>query len=265
MAVRLIVTDLDGTFLGEDSRLSPVNLGAARRALSLGLRFVVATGRPLRWLSPLRPLLDLEPVIIASNGACVQQEGHIVAEHHLDPETIRRVAADMRSAVPGVAFAIEHARGWAHEPHYSRHPDRGPAPSVAPLEELPLHGTLKLLAWHPEVSTEPLARAVSECVQDRFTATFSFLSRSGLVELSARGVTKASTLTGLLREWEISPHEVAAFGDMPNDIDMLRLAGSAFVPANAHPLLLGAGFTVIGHHDADGVGIQIERLLDETR
>lgn len=265
MAVRLIVTDLDGTFLGEGSRLSAINLAAVRHALSRDVRFVVATGRPLRWLTPLQELLDLGPVVIASNGACIQHQGRIVAEYRLDPDAILAVAGELRGSVPGLTFAIEYADGWAHEPAYARATERAAAPHIAPLEELPLGGVLKLLVWHRDVSTEPLAQAVAECVRGRFTSTFSFLSSSGLIELSAPGVTKASTLAGLLRDWEISPGEVAAFGDMPNDLDMLRLAGWAFVPANAHPQLLEAGFSVIGHHDADGVGLAIERLLDETR
>ncbi|MDO4783802.1 MAG: HAD family hydrolase [Propionibacteriaceae bacterium] len=265
MAVRLIVTDLDGTFLGEGSRLPEANLAAARRALSSDVRFVVATGRPLRWLTQLRELLDLDPVIIASNGACVLHRGRIITQHLLDATAMLAVAEELRRAVPGLAFAVEYLDGWAHEPAYARSPGEENPPRVAQLEELPLRGVLKLLAWHQDVGTEPLAQAVAECVRGRFTSTFSFLSSSGLVELSAPGVTKASTLSGLLRGWKISPGEVAAFGDMPNDLDMLRLAGRAFVPANAHPRLLAAGFSVIGHHDDDGVGIAIERLLDETR
>ena len=47
---RLIATDLDGTFLDPNGEVSPVNASAVLRAAELGVPFVVATGRPSRWL-----------------------------------------------------------------------------------------------------------------------------------------------------------------------------------------------------------------------
>ncbi|MHB1432205.1 MAG: HAD family hydrolase, partial [Streptosporangiaceae bacterium] len=59
----------------------------------------------------------------------------------------------------------------------------------------------------------------------------------------------------------IDAAEVIAFGDMPNDITMLRWAGIGHAVANAHPLVLAAADRVIGHHAEDGVAEAIEALL----
>ena len=43
--IRLIATDLDGTFLGEDSRPLPQNAQAFRRAQEMGIHVCIASGR----------------------------------------------------------------------------------------------------------------------------------------------------------------------------------------------------------------------------
>jgi len=56
MKPALIATDLDGTFLGANAVLLQSNLAAARRAIEEGVVFVIATGRPRRWLDALAEL-----------------------------------------------------------------------------------------------------------------------------------------------------------------------------------------------------------------
>jgi hydroxymethylpyrimidine pyrophosphatase-like HAD family hydrolase len=75
-----------------------------------------------------------------------------------------------------------------------------------------------------------------------------------LIEFSAAGVTKGSTLALLATELGYSPHEVAAVGDMPNDASMLAWAGEPYVVANAHASLLAQFARVLPRNDEDAVG-----------
>jgi hydroxymethylpyrimidine pyrophosphatase-like HAD family hydrolase len=58
---------------------------------------------------------------------------------------------------------------------------------------------------------------------------------------------------------------VIAFGDMPNDLQLLGWAGHGVAVANAHPTLLEAADEVTASNDDDGVAIVIERVLAEGR
>ena len=60
---------------------------------------------------------------------------------------------------------------------------------------------------------------------------------TGLLEISAPGVTKAGTLAGLCEERGVDPAEVVAFGDMPNDLAVLAFAGAGYAMANAHHMV----------------------------
>ena len=82
-----------------------------------------------------------------------------------------------------------------------------------------------------------------------------------LVEISAAGVTKAFALAAHCAELGIRPEQVIAFGDMPNDVPMLRFAGLGIAVANAHPDALAAADEITASNDEDGVALALERLF----
>jgi hydroxymethylpyrimidine pyrophosphatase-like HAD family hydrolase len=86
-------------------------------------------------------------------------------------------------------------------------------------------------------------------------------SVGALVEISAAGVTKASTLARLCEELHVEADEVAAFGDMPNDLAMLEWAGTSYAMANAHPSVLAVADRTAASHDDDGVAAALEELF----
>jgi hydroxymethylpyrimidine pyrophosphatase-like HAD family hydrolase len=83
-----------------------------------------------------------------------------------------------------------------------------------------------------------------------------------LLELSALGVTKGTTLATLAARWGVAQEDVVAFGDMPNDVEMLRWAGRGYAVGDAHPLVLEAADERAPSIDDDGVAQVLERLLD---
>ncbi|WP_180930314.1 HAD hydrolase family protein [Streptomyces sp. AJS327] len=138
---------------------------------------------------------------------------------------------------------------------------RGPVPAEGSVH---LHGAgydgvLKLLAYHPELEPDEfleLARQVAGA-----HAEFTRSSEMSFLEISGRGVSKASTLADCCAERGIRPEEVVAFGDMPNDLAMLSWAGTSYAMANAHPLVRRSTTHQAASNQEDGVAQVIESLL----
>ena len=263
---RLIVTDLDGTFLSPDQTVSATNRDAVQRAAELGVPFVVATGRPVRWLDVLDALATAHSQVIVSNGAAVYDLATrtVVRSFPLDTEVALAIADELRTVIPGISFGFETAVGFGCEPASPSRQRGAPGVLEAPLDELArrLGAVLKLLGFHTEIASEELAALATEAVGQRLTLTHALMGGPyGMLELTAPGVTKATTLELLCAELGIAADDVVAFGDMPNDLAMLNWAGRGFVVANAHRSLLGGGFTVVPANDADGVGRTVLDLL----
>ena len=118
-----------------------------------------------------------------------------------------------------------------------------------------------MLVQSADVPADELLHRVRGCVGSALTATHSAAQGFGLVEISAPGVSKASMLKRYCHRLGIDAGQVAAFGDMPNDIEMLSWAGRPHVVANAHDALLHGDYRVIGGNANSGVGRAIRELI----
>jgi Cof subfamily protein (haloacid dehalogenase superfamily) len=269
-APALIATDLDGTFLSPDGSVSEENSAAVVAAQAAGIPVLFATGRPVRWLDVIRDLPGAHPTVIASNGAALYDlgAGTLVDRICIDPDIALDAVRRIRAVVPDASFAFESGTRFGYEPAYRTWPKddgtdpalyRGPAEQVAKKEEF-----VKMLVQSQSVPPDDLLRTVQAEVGDTLTATHSQTRAFGLVEISAAGVTKATMLRRCCARLGIDADRVAAFGDMPNDVDMLSWVGMPFVVANAHPAVLALDYPVVPANDQSGVGRTIFGWLDQA-
>jgi hydroxymethylpyrimidine pyrophosphatase-like HAD family hydrolase len=128
---------------------------------------------------------------------------------------------------------------------------------VLPVEELTARGIAKLLVRHEDMTGEELHRAASEALGALVETTWS--SDDGLLEVGVGGVTKATALAAVASDVGVSPEDVVAFGDMPNDIAMLAWAGRGIAVADAHPDVLAVADDVTASNDDDGVAEYLSR------
>ena len=256
----LVASDLDGTFLSPDGTVSPENAEAVLAAQEAGIPVVFATGRPVRWLDVIRELPGAHPTVIASNGAALYDlgSGRLLDRICLGAEVALAAVERIRALVPGVSFAFESGTRFGYEPTYRTWaPDTGNDPALfsGPVEEIARSCEfVKMLVQSHDLDADRLVERVRLAVGGTLTATHSAERGYGLVELSAAGVSKASMLRRTCARLGIPARRVAAFGDMPNDVDMLSWVGMPRVVANAHPSLLALGFPVVPANSESGVG-----------
>jgi Cof subfamily protein (haloacid dehalogenase superfamily) len=260
MSWRVVATDLDGTIVRSDGEISARTRDALTVAEQAGALVVLVTGRPPRWLDGVADATGHHGLAICANGAIVYDlhTERIVETHPLSVEIARELVAQLRGAIPGLGFAVETADdGFAHEAAYRPKWSVDTDP-VASADELLTQPLVKLLARHPELDSDALLAAAREAVGVE-AANLTHSSRDGLLEISAAGVSKATTLAALCEEHGMSAAQTIAFGDMPNDIPMLSWAGRAVAVANAHPEVLEIVDEVTASNDDDGVAVVLER------
>lgn len=271
----LVATDLDGTLLRSDVTVSAHTVATLRAVELAGARVVIVTGRPTRSMVPVAEALGHTGVAICANGAVVYDlaTDQIVGTHVLDPTVVLEVVETVRDAIPGVSFALELADlGFRREPGYpaagmsvpgsAGRIGRAPASpeDVGHIGDLIDDTVVKLLIRHADLEADELLSAAHEVAGDLVELTHS--SRVGLLEVSAAGVTKATTLAAYAADHGIDADGVIAFGDMPNDLPMLAWAGTSYAMANAHPGVLSAVGRTAPHHDEDGVAQVLAEVFD---
>lgn len=266
---RLVATDLDGTLVRQDRSVSARTAEVLARISAGGTPVVLVTGRPVRWLTQVYDQLRAPLPAVCANGAVVYDpvSDTVVRADPLAPELLAEVARRLRAAVPDVVFAVEvedgrqlwHDVGWpvlwdADDPSIRA------VTSPADLVSAP---AVKLLVRAGKRDPDAFVQLVAGALGGLAEATHS--SYSGLVEISAAGVTKAAGLAWFCEQRGVVPADVLAFGDMPNDTPMLTWAGRAVAVANAHPAVREIADDVTLSNDEDGVATYLEKLFPEDR
>lgn len=266
---RLIATDLDGTLLRHDKTVSDRTVAALADAEAAGIEVFFVTGRPAGWMGVVAEYAAGHSMAICSNGAAVYdlRRDRLLAAYPLDSRDALAAVSALRAAVPGTVFAVEFTSYFGYEAEYQPYAPE-PDSVVCPVEELLIVGhqgppVLKLLARHTSLDPDVFLATARAVAGEYGEITRS--SPSALLEISGKGVSKATTLARHCGERGILAQEVVAFGDMPNDLEMLAWAGTSYAVANAHPDVLAATTHRTAANEDDGVARVIERLLATAR
>lgn len=256
---RLVATDLDGTLVGPDRVLSPRTLRVLTALPAAGVHVIAVTARPPRALAGIRAL---GATAICMNGAAVWDlaEDRPLELHLMADDVLADLAADLRAALPGARLAVETPTGLRVEHGFvAREWPHTDGPAADRLEDL-LDGTSgKLLVRSQEVPAADVVPTVRAALAGRGELGDS--GAVGLGEVTAPGVTKAAALERWAAGLGVGAAEVWAFGDMPNDLPMLRWAGRAFAIAGGHPDVLAVADEVCRPPAEDGVAARLEALL----
>jgi hypothetical protein len=262
----LVASDLDGTLLRSDHTVSARTIAVLDRLRTGGIPFVMITGRPRRWLAPVLEQTGPHGPVVCANGALVVDPVTlgVLAEWTIPAAVLAAAVERVRAVSDRLAFAVERGPEMLHEPHYPVRWDLAlPQECSVPLAEIVAEPVSKLLIRALDGDPDVVYAQVAAALGDEVTPTHSGFS--GLVEVTAAGVTKATGLAWAAEHHGVDPTRVLAFGDMPNDAPMLRWAGRGVVVADAHPDAFAAADTVTLGNDADGVAVYVEGLLTALR
>ena len=218
--MRLVASDIDGTILGHDGKISDRTVRAFHACRDAGVELVFVTGRPPRWLHPLQDQLGHAGTVICSNGAVVWdlEADRMVSARGLELDAVFEARRIIRQLRPTALFAAETLTGFHLEPGFL---DDSTSRLLAEVTPAPLHTTLtagdsvvKFLAIVREGTADDFLAEVTPAVAHLAAATHS-APNMALLELSLPGVNKAVTLSEYAASLGIGAADVVAFGDMP--------------------------------------------------
>ncbi len=265
----MIASDLDGTLLTPDGRLSERTRKALVAAREYGLAVVAVTARTPYGVELLPELLPLLDTAICANGAVFYDpvEASTLIRHSIEPDTAHQVCAALAEALPGASLAVETGVGIVgNRRHYDRIvSDMSHWEFVDSDEEmLARAGTVvKIKVYDPGLHSEEMLLAVDGA--ELAGLDMCHWGDFGMLDFNPPGVNKATGLAAWCAERELGPRDVVAFGDMPNDVPMLAWAGRSYAVEGAHPEALAAATDVTASNLDDGVARVIESIIDGAR
>lgn len=263
----LVATDVDGTLIDHDELVSARTRAAVHAVVESGTPFLLATGRPPRWISPVVEGLGYAPLAVCANGAVVYDSyaDRVLSAATLSVDALTELSELALVALPGSGLAAERVGESAHDaatPQFVSSPDYehawlNPDNTEMSEDEVLAAPAVKLLIRRPGMTSTAMYDTLAPHVGALADMTYS--TENGLIELSAPGITKASGLAAAAERFGFDLSGLVAFGDMPNDIPMLGMARLGVAMGNAHPEAKAAADEVTDTNSAHGVAKVLER------
>ena len=268
MKYKLLVLDVDGTLLNDEREISKRTLAALLKVQQMGVRIVLASGRPTYGLMPLAKTLELGNYggfVLSYNGCQIikAQNGEILFERRINPEMLPYLEKKARKN----GFAI-----------FTYHDDTliTDSPDNEYIKNEALLNNLKIIK-EDEFSTATLFRSIP-CMlvsdkekaligleqhwEKRLAGTLdAFRSEPYFLEVVPCGVNKANTLGALLEHLGVTREEVIAVGDGVCDVTMLQLAGMGVAMGHSQDSVKVCADYVTASNEEDGVALAVEKLI----
>ena len=269
MKYKLLVLDVDGTLLNDEREISKRTLAALLKVQQMGVRIVLASGRPTYGLMPLAKTLELGNYggfVLSYNGCQIikAQNGEILFERRINPEMLPYLEKKARKN----GFAI-----------FTYHDDTliTDSPDNEYIKNEALLNNLKIIR-EDEFSTaidfapckcmlvsdkEKALIGLEQHWEKRLAGTLdAFRSEPYFLEVVPCGVNKANTLGALLEHLGVTREEVIAVGDGVCDVTMLQLAGMGVAMGHSQDSVKVCADYVTASNEEDGVALAVEKLIE---
>lgn len=268
MKYKLLVLDVDGTLLNDEREISKRTLAALLKVQQMGVRIVLASGRPTYGLMPLAKTLELGNYggfVLSYNGCQIikAQNGEILFERRINPEMLPYLEKKARKN----GFAI-----------FTYHDDTliTDSPDNEYIKNEALLNNLKIIK-EDEFSTaidfapckcmlvsdkEKALIGLEQHWEKRLAGTLdAFRSEPYFLEVVPCGVNKANTLGALLEHLGVTREEVIAVGDGVCDVTMLQLTGMGVAMGHSQDSVKVCADYVTASNEEDGVALAVEKLI----
>jgi Cof subfamily protein (haloacid dehalogenase superfamily) len=273
----VFISDLDGTLLQPDARLSEYARASIVKLLEREVLFTIATARSVTSTREILGDLPFRLPVICSNGGSIYSYGDLRPHHveYIPEHVIREVILDIKER-SDTAFVSINDNG-AEKVFYDSLPNSG----MQWYHDDRVEARDKRLTFVEDIRELISQPVTTVTFMNRFfhidkTRKFFQKNYSGQVQLNffenkyspgwhwlslhAKKATKANAIRKLVDIAGLEDHPLIVFGDELNDIPMFRNADRAVAVGNALPSVMEIAHEVIGQNSEDAV---VNYILEE--
>lgn len=261
--IRLVLADVDGTLVTNDKEVTDSAVAAVKSLREAGIEFAVTSGRPPRGMSMLvDPLSMTLPMGAFNGGVMATPDLSVISERDIPGRLVR----------PIVSLVEEHeldvwmytGSNWFLRDESGAHVDRESStvrfgPTILRSFDAISDPIVKIVG----VSDDHQAVVSAEsAVRERFGWEVSATrSQPYYLDVTHPEANKGSVVRFVSRARHIPLENVAAIGDMPNDVLMFAHCGMSIAMGNASREVQRAARFVTTSNEDEGFARAMERFV----
>lgn len=277
MAIKLIVTDLDGTFLNTNHVTIPQeNIDAFKKAHEMGIKVAIASGRTKILTDYIVEQLPFLDYLITSNGAITydMKTGKAVCSTLIDNKQsieIFNILKDYNLIYEiyfnGDCYMNNESYSMFDAEHVPPHIHALLKDFIKPVADLKTlidgQGIEKLnilsLSGEERIALE---EKINRTCNVAFASSFPIVKgANGNLEMTDINATKGFAVKGLADALNIGKENIMCFGDGENDCSMLSFADYSFAMANGNEISKSTAKFVTDTNDNYGVANAIKKYV----
>ncbi|MDR1407875.1 MAG: Cof-type HAD-IIB family hydrolase [Tannerella sp.] len=273
MKYKLLVLDIDGTLLDSEGRIAARTKTALLKAQQLGVRIVLASGRPTFGVWPVARELEMDRYggyILSYNGGQILDActGEVLFEKRIDPCMIPFL--ERQAGKHGFPVFTYHGNTIITDSPHNEHVRR-----EAALNGMEIVGVTHFAGAIDFSPCKCMFVGEDAAALDRLGQRLKthlagvmdiFPSEDYFLEIVPQSIDKANTLSVLADMLKIGCEEIMAVGDGVCDVTMIQMAGFGVAMGNARISVRRCADYVTGTNDGEGVAAVVEsRILATVR
>lgn len=261
--IRLVLSDVDGTLVTNDKRLTDRAVAAVGALRDAGIRFAITSGRPPRGMSMLLEPLALTTPVAAFNGGLMMHPDMTVIEQKTIPEpVVQPMLALLRER--GLYTWLYCGPNWyvvdPHTPHIER--EASTVQFQPTLLESFDHLTEPVVKIVGISDDHDAVESAAEAARDAHGHQVSAArSEPYYVDVTNPDANKGAVVQYLSKALDIPLSQIATLGDMPNDVLMFAHSGMSIAMGNADRQVQRAARHVTASNEDDGFAKAVERYV----
>ena len=276
--IRLLATDIDGTLLNPEFKISEGDLSALRRAHAAGIEIVLVTGRRHTFALPIAKQLGFDLWLISSNGAVTRSlSGETFHRDMMPAETCRRLCGAMQLFRGNTVLTFDRETKGAIV--LERMDELGASirrwleknmeyiEFVVPIEKALVTNPVQAMFCGTMVRMNTALTALEHAGMDGMVTVLrtEYPERDlSMIDVLNAGCSKGHALERWAAYRGYRREEVMAVGDNHNDVEMLEFAGHPVIMGNACEELRTRGWHVTGGNHECGLAAAVELALRQS-
>lgn len=269
--IKLFVTDMDGTLLNSEHKISEENLEALKELKETGTEIMVATGRVDTMVKAYIRQLGLKAPVISCNGGLIRniltKETLYINEINKD-SILKVLQISKKYKVPYLIYGEHNVYADEITPRvkffqkYNKtlsNEDRVPIVIVDDINEV-INNEERLIKVLIICEDDNVIKLMGEELSE-IEDIVAYKSAKNLFDIMSKGVSKGSAIKHYAKFKGIMHSEVAAIGDNHNDISMLEVAGLSIAVENAEEIVKSKADYITKNNNDHGVAHAIREYL----
>jgi Cof subfamily protein (haloacid dehalogenase superfamily) len=262
--ISLVLADVDGTLLTKDKVLTSRAADAVKALAAAGIAFAITSGRPPRGMAMLiEPLALRTPIAGFNGGVYVNPDLSVIESRTLDPATAKKaVALILDQGLDAWVYTVDE---WLirtlDAPHVTREAwtVKFNAKVVPEFTDAHLARAVKIVGVSDDLD---LVAACEKLVQKTLGEKASAArSQPYYLDVTHSQANKGEVVATLSRLLNVPPEQIAAFGDMPNDVLMFRKSGFSVAMGNSSTEVKAQASAVTDSNEEEGFANAVDKFV----